>query len=159
MNDNPAVLLSTLTFSEVSCGLLPPVNFTTNSSTQGDGIYLDQITYNCSTGYQHSSGDLVRNCTSDGTWDGTAPNCTSKVIYQGFCWQDVVLHCSHHLAQGNKKYTFIFSKRPERYNQEVLSYSFICLPLPSVEGIVLMCNIDLYCVIAIYNGTGDMFNR
>ena len=41
----------------------------------------------------------------------------------------------------------------------VLSHSFICLPLSYVEGIVLICNIDLYCVIAIFNGTGDMFNR
>ena len=24
---------------------------------------------------------------------------------------------------------------------------------------VLICNIDLYCVIAIFNGTGDMYNR
>ena len=54
---------------------------------------------------------------------------------------------------------FYFFKRPEHYNQEVLSHSFICLPLPYVEGIVLMCNIDLHCVIAIFNGTGDMFNH
>ena len=67
--------------SEVSCGLLPPVNFTTRSSTQGDGLYLDQITYTCITGYQHSGGTLVRNCTSAGTWDGSAPNCTSKVAH------------------------------------------------------------------------------
>ena len=47
---------------------------------------------------------------------------------------------------GDQKVYFYFFKRPERYNQEV-------------EGIVLICNIDLYCVIAIFNGTGGMFNR
>ena len=60
---------------------------------------------------------------------------------------------------GEQKLYFYFFKRPERYNQEVLSHSFICLPLPFLEGIVLIYNIDLYCVIAIFNGTGDMFNR
>ena len=34
-------------------------------------------------------------------------------------------------------------------HQEVLSHSFICLPLPYMEGIVLICNIDLYCVTGI----------
>ena len=58
-----------------------------------------------------------------------------------------------------QKVHFNFFKRPERYNQEMLSHSFICLPLPYMEGIVLICNIDPYCVIAIFNGTGDMFNR
>ena len=60
---------------------------------------------------------------------------------------------------GEQKVYFYFFKRPARYNQEVLSHSFICLPLPYMEGIVFLCNIDLYCVIAIFNGTGDMFNR
>ena len=63
------------------------------------------------------------------------------------------------LSTGEQKVYFYFFKRPERYNQEVLSHSFICLLLPCMEGIVLICNIDLYCVIAIFNGTGDMFNR
>ena len=40
-----------------------------------------------------------------------------------------------------------------------VSHSFICLPLPYMEGIVLICNIDIYCVIAISNGTDDRFNR
>ena len=58
-----------------------------------------------------------------------------------------------------QKVYFYFFKRPERYNQEVLSHSFICLPLPYVEEIILICNIDIYCVIAIFNVTGDMFKR
>ena len=62
---------------------------------------------------------------------------------------------------GNQKVYFCFFKRPERYNQEVLSRSFICLPFPyrSMEGIVLIYNSDLYCVIAIFNDKDDMFNR
>ena len=62
------------------------------------------------------------------------------------------------LHRGTKGILLIF-QIPERYNQEVLSHSFICLPLPYMEGIVSICNIDLYCVIAIFNGTGDMFHR
>ena len=50
-------------------------------------------------------------------------------------------------------------KRLERCNQELLSHSFVCLPLPYMEGIVLICNIGLYCVIALFNGTGNVFNR
>ena len=50
---------------------------------------------------------------------------------------------------GEKKVYFYFFERHERYNQEVLSHSFICLPLPYMEGIVLICNMDLYCVITI----------
>ena len=60
---------------------------------------------------------------------------------------------------GEKKVYFYFFKRPKSYNQEVLSHSLICLPFPHMEGIVLICNTDLYCVIAIFNGTGDMFER
>ena len=60
---------------------------------------------------------------------------------------------------GKQKVYFYFFKRLELYNQEVLSHSFICLPLPYMEGIVLICNIDLYCVTAILSGTGDMFKR
>ena len=59
------------------------------------------------------------------------------------------LDCLH---SGTKGILLFFFKRPERYNQEVLSHPFICFPLPCMEGIVLICNIDLYCVIAIFNG-------
>ena len=60
---------------------------------------------------------------------------------------------------GEQKVYFYFFKRTERSNQEVLSHSFICLPLPHMEVNVLICNIDLYCAITIFSGTGDMFNR
>ena len=48
--------------------------------------------------------------------------------------------------------SFYFFKRPERYNKEVLSHSFICVPLLHMESIVLIRNINLYCVIVICNG-------
>ena len=67
--------------------------------------------------------------------------------------------CLSHFNYHRGTKDFYFFKRPECYNQEVLSHSFICLPLPYMEGIVLICNIDLYCVMAIFNGTGDMLNR
>ena len=67
------------------------------------------------------------------------------------------MYLNHH--RGTKEILLFFFKRSERYNQEVLSHSFICLPLPYMEGIVLICNIDLYSVIAIFNGIGDIFNR
>ena len=60
---------------------------------------------------------------------------------------------------GEQKVYVYFFKRPQRYSPEVLSQSFVCLPLPYMEGIVLISNIDLYCVISIFNGTGDMFNK
>ena len=41
----------------------------------------------------------------------------------------------------------------------MLLYPFICLPFQYMEGIVFICNIDVYCVKVIFNGTGDMLNR
>ena len=32
----------------------------------------------CDTGYNHSTGDLVRTCQNDGTWSGALPACPSK---------------------------------------------------------------------------------
>ena len=65
----------------------------------------------------------------------------------------------HHFI-GEQKVYFHFFKRHERYNQEVLSHSFICLPLPYMEGIVLICNTDLYCVIAqVTCSIGDIFTH
>ena len=60
---------------------------------------------------------------------------------------------------GTKGIPLFCFERPELHSQVVLSHSFICLPLPHMEGIALICNIDLCCVIAIFNGTGDLFNR
>ena len=52
----------------------------------------------------------------------------------------------------NHKEILLFFTRPEHYNDEVLSHSFICLQLPHMVRIVLMCNIDLYCVTVTFNG-------
>ena len=69
-----------------------------------------------------------------------------------------MLHVGVIGVHGDQKVYFYFFKRPECTNQEMLSHSSICLPLPYMEGIVLRCNIDLYCVTEIFNGTGNMFN-
>ena len=66
--------------TEVSCGSLNTIEFSTNTTTQGDDLYLDQITVSCISGYQQNGGDLVRNCTSAGTWNGIAPTCASEFI-------------------------------------------------------------------------------
>ena len=99
----------------------------------------------------------------------TSERCTATCII----WSITVLHlwliavyryaCDHfgvtqHTGE-QKLYFYFFFRRLECYNHEVLSCSFTCLPLPYVEGIVLISNIDLYCVLAIFNGTGDMCKR
>ncbi|XP_063413316.1 CUB and sushi domain-containing protein 3-like [Mytilus trossulus] len=43
--------------------------------------YLDTITYKCNTGYELSSGNLVRTCKEGKLWDGIPPVCT-KVTCQ-----------------------------------------------------------------------------
>ena len=67
--------------SEVSCGPLNTIEFSTNTTTQGDNLYLDQITVSCISGYQQNGGDLGRNCISAGTWDGTEASCTSQFYF------------------------------------------------------------------------------
>ena len=53
--------------------------------------------------------------------------CEATVQYPGSkCALDYVRH------RGTKGILLFFFKRPERYNQEVLSHSFICLPLPYI---------------------------
>ena len=49
------------------------------------------------------------------------------------------------------RYTLIFSK-DLNITAKRCCHTFICLPLPYMEGIVLICNTDLYCVIAIFKG-------
>ena len=61
------------------CGSLNTIAFSTNTTTQGDDLYLDQITVTCIPGYEQNGGDLVRKCTSAGTWDGMAPTCASEL--------------------------------------------------------------------------------
>ena len=80
----------------MSCGPLDPVDYTTNTSTQGDNLFMDQITFMCVDGYEVTGGDLVRNCASDGSWDGTEPTCESKIkcfltSLEFLCFKIVVL--------------------------------------------------------------------
>ena len=43
-------------------------------------------TYTCDPGFEVSSGDLERTCSSDGTWSGTEPLCEGECaeLYSGF---------------------------------------------------------------------------
>ena len=47
----------------------------TNGLQQGSAVH-----YTCNNGFVHSSGDLIRTCTSSGTWNGMAPICTRMYI-------------------------------------------------------------------------------
>ena len=76
--------------------------------------------------------------------------CVSDHVVTSFLGGDLLVNKSQ--GPRRTKGILLFFQKPERYNQEVLSHSFICLPLPYMEGIVFICNIDLYFVIAIFNG-------
>ena len=42
-------------------------------------VYQSVATYNCHNGHNLTmTGDEMRNCGSDGRWNGTAPTCNSK---------------------------------------------------------------------------------
>ena len=56
------------------------------------------------------------------------------------------------MAHRGPKGILLFFKKPERYNQEALPHSLNCLPLPYMEGIILIYSPGLYCVMAIFNG-------
>ena len=59
-----------------------------------------------------------------------------------------------------KVYFYFFQKTRTLQSRGVVTLSHLdYLPFPYMEGIVLICNTDLYCVIAIFNGTGNMFKR
>ena len=64
-------------FAVITCNPLPAVPFSAVQFT--DTTYQSAASYVCIPGYQISSGNAVRNCNSAGTWDGTEPNCTSKL--------------------------------------------------------------------------------
>ena len=62
------------------------------------------------------------------------------------------------LHRGTKCILLFFSKDLILQSRGVITL-FICLPLLHMEGIVLICNIDLYWLTGIFNSTGDMFKR
>ena len=58
----------------VSCGSLGAVSHTTNVIT---GIYYTAtITYTCVSGYEHTSGTLIRTCQANRNWNGSQPVCS-----------------------------------------------------------------------------------
>ena len=82
--------------SGVVCSQLDPVDFTTNTSTQNDDRHPNTITYTCIPGFELVSGDLVRNCTTNASYDGSPPNCQSKVVV-GFCIK-IEIDCGCHFT-------------------------------------------------------------
>lgn len=61
--------------TKVTCQNLSPVAFTTISSQTGTK-YLDTLTYTCNTGFELTSGNLVRTCKENKNWSGNPPVCT-----------------------------------------------------------------------------------
>ena len=47
------------------------------ASQTGD-VVNDVIHYNCNYGYHLTSGNLIRTCQINGTWDGSLPMCSRK---------------------------------------------------------------------------------
>ncbi|CAG2239338.1 CSMD [Mytilus edulis] len=60
--------------SKVTCQNTWPVAFSTISTTGNK--YQDTLTYTCNTGYELTSGNLVRTCMENKNWSGNQPVCT-----------------------------------------------------------------------------------
>ena len=56
-----------------SCGALPGVSPTSNVNTGTD--YVNNITYTCISGYEKTSGNLVRTCQANKNCCGNTPVC------------------------------------------------------------------------------------
>ena len=61
----------------VSCG--SPANVI-NGGHRGGHLFGDRVNYYCNVGYQMTSGDRQRVCTSNKTWSGQTPSCSSKSV-------------------------------------------------------------------------------
>ena len=59
----------------VTCAAPASVSDSTKSQ-EPPYYYNDDLTYTCDPGYELSSGDSTRTCTSSGTWSGIAPTCS-----------------------------------------------------------------------------------
>jgi len=57
----------------VSCGALPVISHTSNRNTGTD--FTDYIIYTCLSGYEKTSGNLVRICQADKNWSGNTLVC------------------------------------------------------------------------------------
>ena len=66
---------------------------------------------------------------------------------------DIFLNCIRSIwSHRGTKGILLFFQNTQTLHSKGVATPLICLPLPYMEGIVLICNIDLYCVIAIFNG-------
>ncbi len=74
----------------VDCGTLSdPGNGTVNAPTT---TFMYTATYNCNTGY-NLTGDMTRTCQANGTWSGTDPTCTRKLIVFIIMIPCILIHC------------------------------------------------------------------
>ena len=53
-----------------------PVNASIATGGNGPHVFEDAVSFTCNTGFELTSGDLVRTCQANGTWTGSAANCT-----------------------------------------------------------------------------------
>ncbi|XP_071126665.1 CUB and sushi domain-containing protein 3-like isoform X7 [Mytilus edulis] len=60
--------------AKITCQNTWPVAFSTISTTGNK--YQDTVTYTCNTGYELTSGNLVRTCMENKNWSGNQPVCT-----------------------------------------------------------------------------------
>ena len=76
------------------------------ASQTGD-VVNDEIHYNCNYGYHLTSGNLIRTCQINGTWDGNLPMCSRK-----YCSKPCSPYCNREntfewscVYKGNNKIT------------------------------------------------------
>ncbi|XP_052776697.1 sushi, von Willebrand factor type A, EGF and pentraxin domain-containing protein 1-like [Mya arenaria] len=66
---------TTPTCSIITC-VPASVPNSSKSPDQATYDYATSVTYSCTTGYEHTGGDLTRTCQADTTWSGTTPTCS-----------------------------------------------------------------------------------
>ena len=81
----------TLKLVELSCGNPGEV---TGATKSGGYEFGDIVTYNCSPGYQLTSGDTSLQCQANQQWLGSKPTCKSnnlsKIIYHKLIYQKLI---------------------------------------------------------------------
>ncbi|XP_052078238.1 sushi, von Willebrand factor type A, EGF and pentraxin domain-containing protein 1-like isoform X2 [Mytilus californianus] len=89
--------------TKVTCPSLAPVVFTTIYSQTG-AKYLDTLTYTCNTGFELTSGNLVRTCKENKNWSGKPPVCTITCPDPG-----VSDHVTRQLKGNNPTETVVYN--------------------------------------------------